>query len=893
MCRMWDSHGKVPVSGLRYLRLALPGLNGLHRVEEWDSTKKFFKKTSLSALGHVFQLGHPVGESCPCPSDPYDSTFTVLDLNGVHDVCLKFCDCDKKQLLFIQLLRFGWFPATVKQPRTAVTLRLLKFFQLLSFELKTTVFEFHATLGRVTDNTGVQYVPDRYSTLLRVVREYRHIKMLKRAGRGHHCDGAGGTRPGECAVLCPACPQKAMLPTGWQDVPLEQRFLYCLYLGLDANFRLKRRMISSNAKDPSLSHGWSYFVEENQFKQFLHDYGTLIVQKPSTCSNHDAVNRERATEGYAATGMGTCNCVRHDMKRPNSVGDLQKGESLHDTDLVETVVSYDIACQWSIKLWERMKIYPNWMHVDHENKTTYRFLIPKFHLPAHIKACHTRYSFNFNEAVGRTDGEGVERGWSFINPIATSTREMGPGSRRDTLDDHFGDWNWKKSAQLAEIILCQFEHAVPTAFEHSLLHEDFTNGLHMPELVAEWSAQLSAWQKDHSKFNPLETQFKGMSLNSVQLALAEQERTESPESGLVLHESTSASQLIPLGMDLEIQQRKIAQDLKELAKTDHAKAQWTLRSNALRRKIANWIDVQHLYIPGLQIHRTTLAAAQKDKTEETASYDIELFLPSRIPSRARFQVQRGRHTNTRSQGIVDRMQAKVANAAECYRKGREALVSLSDLLGKVGWERDLLELKPEDVRPLSDDEAVREKQRRKDKKKEPKSVVSSEFGYNVTALVSEGHRTVSWIWRQSGGDVDASTDFRLHESMRFEWCKSKARLDRWSEEVQLLKEERRRVLAFFEHRAREWDSLALGEGDSEASWMLPDVVYDETAIAGRHAYAREQADQFHRMHAHFLDVWKNVDEYIVTNRESGSIVPEGIVFNEVEVNENVPIPQDV
>lgn len=47
--------------------------------------------------------------------------------------------------------------------------------------------------------------------------------------------------------------------------------------------------------------------------------------------------------------------------------------------------------------------------------------------------------------VGRTDGEAPERGWSHINPVATSTREMGPGSRRDTLDDHFSDWNWKKT----------------------------------------------------------------------------------------------------------------------------------------------------------------------------------------------------------------------------------------------------------------------------------------------------------------------------------------------------------------------------------------------------------------------------------------------------------------
>jgi hypothetical protein len=32
--------------------------------------------------------------------------------------------------------------------------------------------------------------------------------------------------------------------------------------------------------------------------------------------------------------------------------------------------------------------------------------------------------------------------------MAASTREMGPGSRRDTLDDHFGDRNWAKITQM-------------------------------------------------------------------------------------------------------------------------------------------------------------------------------------------------------------------------------------------------------------------------------------------------------------------------------------------------------------------------------------------------------------------------------------------------------------
>lgn len=48
------------------------------------------------------------------------------------------------------------------------------------------------------------------------------------------------------------------------------------------------------------------------------------------------------------------------------------------------------------------------------------------------------------------DGEAPERGWSSANDLAYSTREMGPGSRRDTLDDCFGDTNWTKAVRMCE-----------------------------------------------------------------------------------------------------------------------------------------------------------------------------------------------------------------------------------------------------------------------------------------------------------------------------------------------------------------------------------------------------------------------------------------------------------
>jgi hypothetical protein len=112
-------------------------------------------------------------------------------------------------------------------------------------------------------------------------------------------------------------------------------------------------------------------------------------------------------------------------------------------------VSYDIACQWSKKLWTRMLTMPPTLQFDGGGKVM-DFGVPKFHLPAHKEPCQTLYSLNFLPFVGRTDGEAPEHGWANVNPVALSTKEMGPGSRRDTLDDFFGDWNWKKVAGMGK-----------------------------------------------------------------------------------------------------------------------------------------------------------------------------------------------------------------------------------------------------------------------------------------------------------------------------------------------------------------------------------------------------------------------------------------------------------
>jgi hypothetical protein len=125
-------------------------------------------------------------------------------------------------------------------------------------------------------------------------------------------------------------------------------------------------------------------------------------------------------------------------------------KSIAGSDLVRFFVSYDIACQWHINLLLRMLEYDNVeLTIDGEGKYL-TFLVPKFHLPAHIEACNLKYSFNLTRDVGQMDGEAPERGWSEANPLARSTKEMGPGSRRDALDDHFNDGNHKKIVALGE-----------------------------------------------------------------------------------------------------------------------------------------------------------------------------------------------------------------------------------------------------------------------------------------------------------------------------------------------------------------------------------------------------------------------------------------------------------
>jgi hypothetical protein len=114
----------------------------------------------------------------------------------------------------------------------------------------------------------------------------------------------------------------------------------------------------------------------------------------------------------------------------------------HDPRLPK-IFSYDIVCQWWKKLMERLAELPELVRCI-LILPMIAFVIPKLHIHAHTILCHILYSLNLVPGSGQTDGEGIERPWANIGGIASSTRIMGPGARHDTVDDHWGNWNWQK-----------------------------------------------------------------------------------------------------------------------------------------------------------------------------------------------------------------------------------------------------------------------------------------------------------------------------------------------------------------------------------------------------------------------------------------------------------------
>lgn len=249
----------------------------------------------------------------------------------------------------------------------------------------------------------------------------------------------------------------------------------------------------------------------------------------------------------------------------------------------------------------------------------------------------------------------------------------------------------------------------------------------------------------------------------------------------------------------------------------------------------------------------------------------------------------GQRPSTRARALQDRVDVKVHAAKMRYRHSRMAYLALH---GPGEWARGFRELRDEDVRSMNEreltkremekrDEALRARARRDEAQRDQElrgggilveDVVSvnedqdSRDGVPLAGPRGDGHRKLSWIWYTVNLE-EAEDSPGMHEGMpdlvysfsslligpaaalRVEWAKSKARALRWWEEVVLLSEEMRRVIAYSQAKRLEWQSIAEQRSINEPGM-------DTMLREGIAAYAYEHAAMEERIAKDLEKKWE-------------------------------------
>ncbi|KAF9017036.1 hypothetical protein BDZ89DRAFT_961437 [Hymenopellis radicata] len=870
----------------------------VHSIRVWRNFT--WERTSLTEMGLVFQLGHQ-GAACRVP-DAVERRMTVLHLNGVHTVAFRYCGCavSDREHHWQQLMRCGWYPATTRTPATCATMELLSFFRRLKTEATVNVRDFTTVLEAESNPYGTEATPDRYKALLRMARQWAFLQRVRRSRIALEEGGLADADDGAVRVECWACPRVGVnLPKDWDKVAEEFRYLYRRVVSTDANFQMKCKMRQSPFVDRPLYSGLGVQMPEEQYHAWLRTY--ITEEEISNCVAFAALMQKdtKFSVGLRWAGVIGVICGRHELML--GLGDLEKGERhltgsnrYKNTDFVlysllsrmglkEVTVTYDIACQYRKHFHERVLALPAELRELGLPEITWG--LPVWHAGVHDIKCEAAESLKYKVGVGKTDGEGIERVWSVFNPLSYMTREEQPGARADDIEDKADSHNFGKNIGLGQTLLRRLRIALQERAIQIKSFEEADCAL-ADDLRSDWMEMVDAWLRDASKPCPYAPSGTGKEEQEEPQRSTGKKAGKKKKKKAGTRVSMAGFLIMALQIE-ELQHRLISEKTARTGLTPDRQSKVHERRRTLTKKIVEFRKWQAVYMPKVE----ALLEEEEERRRERESpmplaEDVKLYLPSqctkasglrtrldpkqalldkeaalrrgqcsdalaKIRSRLlakRYLVMyrnehvRGQREGGRAAGLIENISGKLRDSVTKYRRSRERLKGLVGEEG-LGPFRELLD---DDVKVYqtaeSDADAVeRFKKARKARGRR-----------NVAG---ETRATMSWIWTAEGGP-DAEADEYLHEcnfpctyivlGVRIEWAKALARKTRWVEEVEILKEEMRRML-----RSLRWEEA---QWTRRAGLRASGLTAEE--LAGRCAYARRQAQDRRRVRESFETLWR-------------------------------------
>ncbi|RHZ88257.1 hypothetical protein Glove_24g30 [Diversispora epigaea] len=341
----------------------------------------------------------------------------AVQLKGQFQVEVPLCNN-----IIATLLHHKLFPATPVMPQVAFSFELLDFYHEFMMEAHVTHLAFCRILERLHCPQFIH--KNIYLLFLNAVQQYQGLKnRVDNYLHDLHNDQLNKFK-------CPACPQ-----------PHESDAK--VTIAFDANFQLTR--YKSAGKD------FSSQLINNQFLKPHNEYVEFERSKASTnsskkllnqlngCDSHFKASEQKTKKNdkWDDSGLFGCTC-RHGIPiRFINLRDMTERYNLTECLLEEIIkkypfqtqtfnVMYDIACNFHNHVKKPSSpIFPYLNRID--------FAVSIFHAYAHTPSCQVMYHPRRMNNFGLTDGESLERLWSYLGRFVSMTRRMRPNHRLDIL----------------------------------------------------------------------------------------------------------------------------------------------------------------------------------------------------------------------------------------------------------------------------------------------------------------------------------------------------------------------------------------------------------------------------------------------------------------------------
>ncbi|KAK0496184.1 hypothetical protein EDD18DRAFT_1074623 [Armillaria luteobubalina] len=374
----------------------------------------------------------------PCPLAFSTVRFTLVDCNGIHATWAQFCSCLDVPDRVEQLLLARMCLATVDRPATAFRFNVLDRFLYTHLEGKLSAYDFVGMLQVLTD----------YSFPERVL-----VQFLAHRRK-------------------PA-------------ITINSRHLVQKQRTMDGNFHLNMLVKNSDPHDQSLFKGNAFFADKIPYQHFVSKLKAISdadIEKRECRQMKANNNQDKKKWKYmAVTGQGNCACGHSFIE---ASAEFQKGErqgNMDDALLrsmamyrasdqhnsyaldIDEVLSYDIACSYSINAVKRFNYYKKQGFSQYhphiiECLSRMRWGIPMLYIQNHNEVCRITKNMAYKDQVGHFYGEQAEPPWYEFNQVAPQARQMSYGNRQETIILVQDWWNRNKTLGIGMYCYCSEEH---------------------------------------------------------------------------------------------------------------------------------------------------------------------------------------------------------------------------------------------------------------------------------------------------------------------------------------------------------------------------------------------------------------------------------------------------